>query len=178
MRSSHTAPRIERSRPRIRELGSEALAGLVQRPARTLLTMLGTILGVGAFVAILGLTSTAGGQISAAFSVLAATQVDVVDAGDSASAQANRSNTLYDFPADADARIERLNGTVHAGVWWQVAGSGSSPVTVAANPSASSSSGSSSTPIDAYAATPEALAAMGPTIKTGRLYDGFAQKRG
>jgi hypothetical protein len=37
---------------------AEAVAGIVQRPGRSVLTMLGTILGVGAFVAVLGLTAT------------------------------------------------------------------------------------------------------------------------
>src|SRR5207245_6650946 len=80
--SHHGGALVERSRPRVRELGSEAIAGLVQRPARTLLTMLGTVLGVGAFVAVLGLTSTAGGQISSAFSIQSATQIDVDDSPD------------------------------------------------------------------------------------------------
>ena len=46
------------------DLVGEALAGLVGRPGRSVLTMLGTVLGVGAFVAVLGLTATAAGQIS------------------------------------------------------------------------------------------------------------------
>ena len=38
----------------LRDAAAEAIAGIVQRPGRTVLTMLGTILGVGAFVAVLG----------------------------------------------------------------------------------------------------------------------------
>ena len=53
----------EPSRLRPRDLGSEALAGLLQRPGRSVLTMLGTVLGIGAFVAIVGLSETATGQI-------------------------------------------------------------------------------------------------------------------
>src|SRR5436305_11209057 len=55
---------VEPSRLRPRDLVSESLAGVLQRPARTVLTLLGTVLGVGAFTAILGLTSTIAGQIS------------------------------------------------------------------------------------------------------------------
>ncbi|MGW5531462.1 ABC transporter permease, partial [Streptomyces xanthochromogenes] len=40
-----------------RDLVAESVAGILQRPARTALTVLGTLLGVGAFVAILGLTA-------------------------------------------------------------------------------------------------------------------------
>lgn len=173
-------PTIDKSRPRVRELGAEALAGLVQRPARTLLTMLGTVLGVGAFVAILGLTSTTGGQISSAFSVLSATQVDIDDTPSQAALTTNHA-TAYDFPPDADTRIERLDGTVHAGVWWKVQHSDSSRlVTVTANPPASiaAEAGAAGPQVDVYAATPEALAAMGPTISQGRVYDDFAAKRG
>jgi putative ABC transport system permease protein len=171
---------VERSRPRVRELGSEAIAGLVQRPARTLLTMLGTVLGVGAFVAILGLTTTAGGQISSDFSVLSATQVDVDDTPDP-SAPAPDGSAAYDFPPDADARIERLNGTVHAGVWWKIQDTHDpNPPTVAANPPTSISDQAvyAGPQTDIYAASPEALAAMGPTVAQGRVYDDFTSKRG
>jgi putative ABC transport system permease protein len=50
------------SRLRLRDLGSEALAGLLQRPGRSVLTMLGTVLGIGSFVAIVGLSQTATGR--------------------------------------------------------------------------------------------------------------------
>ena len=46
-----------------RDLLSEAFAGLLARPARVLLTVLGTVIGVGALVATLGLSKTASNQI-------------------------------------------------------------------------------------------------------------------
>jgi putative ABC transport system permease protein len=165
----------------LRELLAEALAGLTQRPARTLLTMLGTVLGVGAFVTILGMTSTAGGQISSAFSVLAATQVDVQDVGNtSVPASGETVAGRNDFPQDADQRVERLNGVVHAGVWWKVQSTaGAKALDVAANPPGTLvSNATSDGPIDVFAASPDALAAMGPTIKTGRLFDAFHNDRG
>ncbi|MEY9927705.1 putative ABC transport system permease protein [Catenulispora sp. GP43] len=168
------------SRLRIRELGSEALAGLVQRPARTLLTMLGTVLGVGSFVVILGLTSTAGGQVSSAFSVLSATQVDITDSGDPALVGSTIDGQVrYDFPPDADARIERLNGVVHAGVWWKLERPGNRDIPVAANPpSIADGQDGGGDPIPVYAASPDAVAAMGPTIEQGRLFDAFTEHRG
>ena len=51
-----------RSRLRLRDLSTEAIAGVMQRPGRTILTMLGTVMGVGSFVAVLGLTASATGQ--------------------------------------------------------------------------------------------------------------------
>jgi len=43
-----------------RDLVSEAVIALTARPARTILTALGTVLGVAALVATLGLAKTAG----------------------------------------------------------------------------------------------------------------------
>jgi putative ABC transport system permease protein len=90
---------------------TESLAGMVQRPGRSVLTMLGTVLGVGAFVAVLGLTSTATGQIGASFSTLQASTVTVDDA------PSTDGQGAMDFPPDADQKVERLNGVTAAGVW-------------------------------------------------------------
>ena len=49
---------------------AEALAGLLARPARVALTVLGTVIGVGALVATLGLSKTAGNQIVGRFDAL------------------------------------------------------------------------------------------------------------
>jgi putative ABC transport system permease protein len=70
-------------RPRLaaRDAAAEAVAGIVQRPGRAVLTMLGTVLGVGAFVAVLGMTATGAGQISQQFTVLQDTTVTVEDNG-------------------------------------------------------------------------------------------------
>ena len=65
----------------VRDTAAEAVAGIVQRPGRAGLTMLGTVLGVGAFVAVLGLTATGAGQISRQFTVLEDTTITVADNG-------------------------------------------------------------------------------------------------
>ncbi len=97
------------SRMRLADLVGEALAGMSQRPGRSLLTMLGTVLGIGSFVAIIGLSDTASSQITAQFNLLNATQVTVTDIAN---------GTTTSFPDDADQRIGRLNGVEAAGVWW------------------------------------------------------------
>ena len=56
---------------------SEAAAGLMARPARVALTVLGTVIGVAALVATLGLSKTAGNQIVGRFDEVAATDVVV-----------------------------------------------------------------------------------------------------
>jgi putative ABC transport system permease protein len=106
------APRLA-----IRDAAAEAVAGIVQRPGRTALTMLGTILGVGAFVAVLGLTGTSAGQISRQFTLLDDTTVTVEDNG---SATPLGANPPIGFPADADQIADRIHGVTAAGVWWPV----------------------------------------------------------
>lgn len=61
-----TAPSVFRRRDAL----AEAFAVLAQRPVRTLLTALGTILGVAAFVTTTGLAETASAQVSSRFDTL------------------------------------------------------------------------------------------------------------
>ena len=109
------------SRLSVRDTAAEAVAGIVARPGRAGLTMLGTVLGVGAFVAVLGLTATGAGQISHAFSVLEDTTVTVADNGPANDVAAPGANPAIGFPADADTIADHINGVVAAGVWWPVA---------------------------------------------------------
>ncbi len=102
-------------RLRPRDLGTEVLAGLLQRPGRSALTMLGTVLGIGAFVAIVGLSQVASGQIGKQFNTLGATQVTVVDV-----AAARAHTPTLDFPPNADALVSRIHGVLGAGVWWPI----------------------------------------------------------
>ena len=88
----------------------EALAGLLARPARVALTVLGTVIGVGALVATLGLSKTAGNQIVGRFDALAATDIVVSPSAARRAAPAPRV-----LPWDAEARLQRLNGVAAAG---------------------------------------------------------------
>src|SRR6476620_6073606 len=87
---------VEPARLRFGDLVNEAVAGMLQRPGRSALTMAGTILGMGAFVAIIGLTTSASGQIDNRFTELAATEVTVTDA-----AQTDGLRAQLSFPLDA-----------------------------------------------------------------------------
>lgn len=158
---------IPRSRLRPRDLFGEALAGVLQRPARSILTMLGTVLGIGAFIAIVGLSATAGGQIDKRFTALAATSVTVEDVG---GADDGSQRTLS-FPADSSARIGRLNGVVDGGIFWQL------PVQSPRITGAPTLSGGGSG-LTLYAAEPGALSAMRPHLTSGRVFDGVHQTRG
>src|ERR1035438_10485552 len=93
----------------------EAVAGIVQRPPRAALTMLGTILGVGAFVAVLGLTATAAGQISKAFTIRDDTTVTVQDNGPANDVAPPGTNPAIGFPAGADQIAGHIRGVAAAG---------------------------------------------------------------
>ncbi|MGH2742400.1 MAG: ABC transporter permease [Thermoleophilaceae bacterium] len=95
----------------LRDLLSEAGAGLMARPARVALTVLGTVIGVGALVATLGLSKTAGNQIVGRFSEVAATDVVVTPVPGAIGGDAAREA----IPWDAEARLRRLNGVAAAG---------------------------------------------------------------
>jgi putative ABC transport system permease protein len=66
-----------RSRLDVRDLCAEAVAGIGARPARTALTVLGTVLGIGTLVTTLGISATAGNQIAGRFDAVTATEVTV-----------------------------------------------------------------------------------------------------
>jgi putative ABC transport system permease protein len=147
-----------------RDTAAEAVAGIVQRPGRSVLTMLGTVLGVGAFVAVLGLTATGAGQISRQFSVLEDTTVTVADNGPANDVAQPGTYPPIGFPPDADAIAGRIRGVVAAGVWW--------PVALPQGTSFSASqalSGVTSQTIDLTAASPGAVQAMDLTMAAGSL---------
>ncbi len=154
------------SRLAFRDLMAEAVAGMLQRPARSALTTLGTVLGIGAFVAVLGLTATTSSQVDSRFDALTATEVTVEDVG-----AADGSFTGMSFPSDASDRIEALNGVTHAGVYWPVGLTDSERVR-------SSPVGASVTEQESQvvAATPGVLEAVRPTLRAGRLYDDYHER--
>jgi len=156
--------RTDRSRFRFRDTISEAAAAVAQRPIRTLLTALGTILGVGAFVTTTGLAETARAQVSSRFDALKATEVRVQDASP---------DGTNPFPEDVDHRLEALNGVNHAGLYFTINDQGSiQPRNTATRPT-----GVTGQQIPLIAATPGALYASLPTLVTGRLYDHWHQDR-
>ena len=134
----------------------------MQRPGRAVLTMLGTVLGVGAFVAVLGLTATGAGQISHQFTVLEDTTVTVEDNGPANNVAPPGTNPAIGFPADADAIADHINGVVAAGVWWPV----SLPEGTNFTGSLALSATASQT-VNLLAASPGAVRAMGLTMVAG-----------
>jgi hypothetical protein len=101
----------------LRDLLSESAAGLMARPSRVALTVLGTVIGVAALVATLGLSKTAGNQITGRFDAVAATDVVVTPVP---AAQRAGGAAVNVIPWDAEARMKRLNGVKQAGTLGEV----------------------------------------------------------
>jgi putative ABC transport system permease protein len=154
-----------------RDLVGEAAAAITRRPGRSLLTALGTVVGVGAFVATTGLATTAKAQVSERFDALAATQVRVVDSLANAVVGESAAGIDHPFPADAEQRLERLNGVEHAGLYWEVPDS-RLDVRLLARPSRRQQQ------IQVMGASPGALEAARPDLRSGRLLDPIHERRG
>ena len=160
-----------------RDTFREAAATITQRPLRTLLTALGTILGVGAFVATNILADTANAQVSSRFDALKATEVRIQDA--------NPDGT-NPFPTDTSARLETLNGIEHAGLYYTIPDNGNlqprtppppPPQPPPHNPLIPPHPPNLAANIPVIAADPGAVQAAIPTLTTGRLYDTFHNDR-
>ncbi|MDQ4504156.1 ABC transporter permease [Sinomonas sp. ASV322] len=158
-------PPVVRTRLAWRDLLPESLNSLTVRPGRTVMTMLGTLLGVGAFVVVLGLTGMAAAQITGTFSVLRATEVTVDDVG-----PASLDGTLASFPADADQVVGSLRGVTAAGVSWPLPG-GPADVTTTLDPRVMPRQ------LGVYAASPGYLEALGAHTSSGTLFNRFDQAR-
>lgn len=91
------------------DLALEAVAAMLQRPSRLVLTALGVAVGVGSLVSTVGLASTASAQVGSDFNALLATQVGV-----------GGSIAVTEFPANAVQSVDRLPGVRSAGVWYAV----------------------------------------------------------
>ena len=151
----------------LRDLAGEALAGLVARPARVGLTVLGTVIGVGALVATLGLSKTAGNQIVGRFDALAATDVVV-----SPSARAGGAGAVV-LPWDAESRLRRLNGVAAAGTLSDVDVRGALVRSVPINDPLAA--GAIQLPMKA--ASPGLFAAVHAQLAQGRLFDAGHSQR-
>ncbi|WP_214325847.1 ABC transporter permease [Nonomuraea sediminis] len=89
----------------IRDLGAEAMAGMLARPLRSALTTLGTVLGITTLVVTLGVAATAGNQIVGRFDELVATAITV---------EVPESEAAPLVTWDALDRVTRLRGVVSA----------------------------------------------------------------
>jgi hypothetical protein len=153
---------------RLPDLVAEAIAGLLARPARAALTVLGTVIGLGALVATVGLSKTAGNQIVGRFDALAATDVVV-----SPSTRAGGAGATV-LPWDAESRLRRLNGVAAAGMLADVDVRGALVRSVPVNDPLAA--GAVQLPM--RAASPGLFAAIHARLAAGRLFDAGHSRRG
>jgi macrolide transport system ATP-binding/permease protein len=152
---------LKRRRMRPRDLVTEAVAGLLARPARAALTILGTVIGVAALVATLGLSKTAGNQIVGRFDAVSATDVVV-----SPSVRGGGAGGAV-LPWDAEARLERLNGVVAAGTLAEVDVRGALVRSVPVNDPL----GTGAVQLPMKAASPGLFRAVRAQLSQGRYFD-------
>lgn len=105
-----SVPRADRFS--FQDLVAEATADIGSRPARLVMTTLGTVLGIGSLVATVGFAQTAAGQIASQFNAVAATQVVV--SPEESRGQGNTTITTGRLPWDAPQRVELLVGVVES----------------------------------------------------------------
>jgi ABC-type antimicrobial peptide transport system permease subunit len=147
------------------DLLREAVAAVLAKPTRLLITGSGTALGIAALVAIAGLTTTAATQIVSRLDGLAATEVVVAPAPPAAGQP--QTNVL---PWDAEARLSRLNGVVAAGTLTRLDAAGA----VRTRPSPSSEA----LQVDLVSASPGLLDAVRGAMAAGRWFDAGHSARG
>ncbi len=99
---------LTKTRMKLTDLMGESVSGVIARPGRTVLTILGTVLGIGALVATIGISKTAGNQIVGRFDALSATEIV-------ATPRAVGRLAINAIPWNAQEQVERLNGVVAAG---------------------------------------------------------------
>jgi putative ABC transport system permease protein len=149
------------------EVLGEAFTSIVARPMAATATGFGTLLAVGWFVAVLGLVSTASGQVASVFTQRLPTAILV----------AGQVPTLLDapfpFPADVEQRVDALSGVVASGVYWQVRLG--RPVVVSTEPLDQAGAQAGQAEPAVIAGTPGYLAAAGVAVSQGRLFDTWDQ---
>jgi len=151
----------EPSRASARDLVVESFAGLFARPLRMVLTVLGTVIGIAALVATVGLSRTAGNQIIARFDALAATELTVTPHTVDADAPAT------DLPWDAVDRVLRLNGVESAGTMSDIE---VGKALVTASPM-SDPQRQTRFKLSVVAASPELFETVGARLRTGLLLE-------
>ena len=154
----------------LRDLVSEASHGIGARPGRLVLTIIGTVLGIGSLVVTVGLAQTAAGQIARTFDAVAATQVVVEPATARTQGGERATGTI---PWDVEDRLGRIAGVEHVGA---IATVNVGDVRITAVPVNDPSAPTLATP-QVMATTPGMKDAVRGRIVTGRYFDAGHDER-
>lgn len=150
--------RVVPSRMLAVDLINEALIALTLRPSRSILTSIGTVLGVGSLIVILGITATLRIQVDARFDVLRSNIVDVEDAR-------SEPGLAFPFSPAALKRLAGLNGVISSGVAWTVRAAQGQLDAVGGTNSAEQ--------VSLYAASAGWWKTAEPRVLEGHVYDDF-----
>lgn len=143
----------------------EIILAVGSQPLRVALTVAGTVLGIATLVAVLGLTTSAQGQISDRFSLLRATTIEIQPI-----------DTTFGtggFTPEGVAKVAQIDGVNAAGVAWEISSRIVASRTVTPDQLGSPPSG-----IGIYAASAGTLDASLATMHSGRSFDEFCVQRG
>ncbi len=154
----------------LRDLVSEAAHGIGARPGRLVLTIIGTVLGIGSLVVTVGLAQTAAGQIARTFDAVAATQV-LVEPATARTGGGERATGR--IPWDVEDRLMRIAGVEAAGGIGNV---NVGELRITAVPVNDPSAPALATP-QVLATTPGFLEAVGGRELTGRYFDAGHDER-
>lgn len=161
MSEAYTSRPIRRSKFRLADGLDELLAGIFARPTRSMLTTLGTVLGLASLIVTLGLSRTAGSQIIDQFDELRASQVIVT-----ARSSGNDDNGAGRLPWAVETRLDRLNGVVASGAVADVVNPGSVRTVPVVDPS-----GNYEYTVPVLAGSAGILDAVRGHIAAGRWFD-------
>ena len=149
------------------DLVAEATADIGSRPARLVMTILGTVLGIASLVATLGFAQTAAAQIARQFDGVAATQV-VVTAAKAQSGKQNTTVAAGRLPWDSPERVKLLAGVDSAALIGEV--ELAEGETITAVPVNDPSAAIAASP-RLFATTQDLLDAVDGALVTGRFFD-------
>lgn len=160
-----------RTRFGTRALIGEALEGVGSKPSRLLITVLGTVVGIGALVLTIGLGQTAGGQLTAHFDSVAATHVEA--APTSVKGADGDDHASSPLPRDAAGRASALAGVVASALLGEVPLGDSTVTAVPVNDPSLPTLASPAV----WAADGDLLGAVDGTLAEGRFFDDGHQRR-
>lgn len=159
------------SRFRLVDAFDEMLAGVFARPTRTMLTTLGTVLGLASLIVTLGLSRTAGSQIIDQFDELRASQVVVTARGGGGGGGGGQTGGR--LPWAVETRLDRLNGVVASGAIADVPNPGRVRTVAFVDPS-----GDYEYVVPVLAASAGLLDALRGHVAAGRWFDEGHVERG
>lgn len=172
-RKQRVAPKVKHAdRFTFQDLVAEATADIGSRPARLVMTILGTVLGIASLVATIGFAQTAAAQIASQFAGAAATQVIVKPEEVQSGTQTVAAGRL---PWDAPQRVSRLAGVESATLISEL--QLPEGETITAVPVNDPSEAPSAVP-RLYATSPGLLDTAAGSVVTGRFFDAGHDERG